>query len=47
MTPIGVAEFTTSLPAELAQSLPSVQQIEAELTRHEYGEMDVQEPEES
>ena len=33
-TPIGVAEFTTSLPASLAQNLPSVQQIEAELTRY-------------
>lgn len=31
-TPIGIAEFTTSLPAALADSLPTVQQIEAELT---------------
>jgi len=30
-TPIGVAEFTTALPDNLAESLPSVQQIESEL----------------
>ena len=30
-TPIGVAEFTTALPAALASSLPTIQQIEDEL----------------
>lgn len=29
-TPIGVAEFTTALPPNLAGSLPTVQQIERE-----------------
>lgn len=34
-TPIGVAEFIASLPADLADSLPTVQQLEAELTTQE------------
>lgn len=31
-TPIGVAEFTTALPPELADNLPTIEQIESELT---------------
>ena len=30
-TPIGVAEFVTALPSDLAGSLPTVEQMEAEL----------------
>ena len=31
--PIGVAEFITSLPPGLAKSLPTIEQMEAELTQ--------------
>ena len=31
-TPIGVAEFTTALPADFADSLPTIEQIESELS---------------
>lgn len=31
-TPIGVAEFVTALPAALAESLPSIEQIEVQLS---------------
>jgi hypothetical protein len=39
-TPIGVAEFsvTDALPDELANSLPTVGQIEAELSNLRYGD---------
>ena len=37
-TPIGVAEFVTGLPPALRDSLPTVQQMEAELTEKAAGE---------
>ena len=39
-TPIGVAEFVTALPPALAESLPTVEQMEAELADTPFDEGD-------